>query len=611
MDSLQFVLELNDAMSDPANKQAAAAVKLAEALGQADAASKSLASRLAASANVSESTAKKAINASIKAATQEEAAQKKIAKARADNDARISAKGSALMSAGLDFITKSALAAAAALGAVAVASTVFALSQADQKRNLQLTLEAMLGSEQAGVQMEEQLNALAKTLPVTRERIDSLAVSLINAGQTGDTLMRTIKALATVEATAGAEGAGKLENLIEKWNTLGKVEPINAKQLAGTGITIDALNSLIAQKMGTTVANVEALMKAGKVKVSTGVDALNEIIEKRLGGVASKKLSLLSVQFEKAKENLGNLFEDSLGAGGIERFSAAIMDVLGLLDDSTQSGMSLKFLLGEIFTPLGEAMTGILPLVKVLIIQLEIEALRMYIFLKPAIKAIRELLGEVDEETTIEFVRTLGQVVFYTAAALTLAVGAVVAVGAAIAGAFIIPIQDGILALVGFYDSVVSVWDSIKGLDVFQIGSDLITGFVNGIEDSASKVWDSMSDLGKKALESMGISLDAHSPSRKAMALGMFTGEGFAMGLDASNDNADAAATRMVQLPAAAPAGGGRGGVTFNIENHFGPGTTQADAEAIGDAVLEKIKAAYESIGIQMGAPVIEESTAA
>jgi hypothetical protein len=70
-----------------------------------------------------------------------------------------------------------------------------------------------------------------------------------------------------------------------------------------------------------------------------------------------------------------------------------------------------------------------------------------------------------------------------------------------------------------------------EGIDLYQIGKDIIQGLINGIGSMVKNVGDKVKELADKIPEGIKKFLGIHSPSRVLMELGEFTGEGFAKGI--------------------------------------------------------------------------------
>ncbi|TCN00863.1 TP901 family phage tail tape measure protein [Paenibacillus sp. BK033] len=78
--------------------------------------------------------------------------------------------------------------------------------------------------------------------------------------------------------------------------------------------------------------------------------------------------------------------------------------------------------------------------------------------------------------------------------------------------------------------------DWIKGLpkQMLEIGKNIIQGIVDGITGSIGKIKDKIKEIASTITDGIKGLLDIHSPSRVMMAIGEFTGEGMALGLQNS-----------------------------------------------------------------------------
>lgn len=105
----------------------------------------------------------------------------------------------------------------------------------------------------------------------------------------------------------------------------------------------------------------------------------------------------------------------------------------------------------------------------------------------------------------------------------------------------------------GAWDSlkkiVTDVWDNIMkylgGIDLGQIGKDIIAGLIKGIGSMTKAVTDTVKRIADSIPEGIKKILGIHSPSRVTEALGGFVGEGFANGIIGSANQVQKATTAL------------------------------------------------------------------
>ncbi|WP_160037319.1 phage tail tape measure protein [Paenibacillus sp. USDA918EY] len=101
----------------------------------------------------------------------------------------------------------------------------------------------------------------------------------------------------------------------------------------------------------------------------------------------------------------------------------------------------------------------------------------------------------------------------------------------------------------GIWNKITEIWNRIigflKGINLFDIGRNIIEGMVNGISSMANAVVDKMKEIGNSITEKVKGILGIHSPSRVMMELGFYTGEGLAKGIDGTQDRVSAASAGL------------------------------------------------------------------
>ncbi|MED0676992.1 phage tail tape measure protein [Aneurinibacillus thermoaerophilus] len=83
--------------------------------------------------------------------------------------------------------------------------------------------------------------------------------------------------------------------------------------------------------------------------------------------------------------------------------------------------------------------------------------------------------------------------------------------------------------------TIVNIWNSVmaffRGINLHQIGRDIIQGLINGIGSMAGLLSEKVKSLANSALEIIKKTLGIASPSKETTQLGKWTGEGFAKGI--------------------------------------------------------------------------------
>ncbi|TPG89950.1 phage tail tape measure protein [Brevibacillus laterosporus] len=137
----------------------------------------------------------------------------------------------------------------------------------------------------------------------------------------------------------------------------------------------------------------------------------------------------------------------------------------------------------------------------------------------------------------------------------------------------------------GIKDSIVNGWraavDFLKSIDLFEIGKNVVQGFVNGIKSMVGDIKESIAGIATSAVDQFKSVLDIHSPSRVFMELGGFTGEGYGIGIQNSLPDVSRAISSlagetvggMAQMPNTAQA------VQSSMYNHHTTNNTSGPAK--------------------------------
>mgnify|MGYP000346657238 CR=1 FL=1 len=452
-----------------------------------------------------------------------------------------------------------AVVAIVAIGAALVAGLAklgaWAVGLADTRRNLGLTLEAVLESKDAAVDMSAAFSDVGHSTGVGSDRLLELTRELKKAKVAAADMPTALEALATQEAALGDTG--------------GTAELI--KQLETGQKSVDALSQEMGDKYGDIVD------RQGKSLSRTG---------------------------DELKRNLGEIF----GGLDIEPLLAGLADAVGLLDTTTGTGYALKTMFETLFQPLLDAVVSTIPYAQLFFVKFINTILRIAVAVKPAVTALSELFG-VDPSDSMTIVMDGARV---AATALAVAVGAVVvAIGAVALAA--LQIGRGFMAA---YNLAATAWNAIKAavnagkeaiaaVDLEAVGKDLIDGLVKGVKAGMPKVASAFGLVGQVAEGALRTSTETKSPSKLFERLGYYQPEGFALGIESGTPLVERAITGMVGTGgemAKPVAGKGRGGsltvesIVINIH-----GTSEEDMPSrVRGGVIQALEEAALELGLDL-----------
>lgn len=94
-----------------------------------------------------------------------------------------------------------------------------------------------------------------------------------------------------------------------------------------------------------------------------------------------------------------------------------------------------------------------------------------------------------------------------------------------------IPILVNMLPII--FDAIISAFESV---DWSSIGKNIIDGLINGLKSMVSNLGNAVVNIAKGVADSFKSTLGIHSPSTLFMEYGIYTGKGYAIGIDKSAD---------------------------------------------------------------------------
>lgn len=349
---------------------------------------------------------------------------------------------------------------------------------------------------------------------------------------------------------------------------------------AETGQSTAALNDMEKQLKAAKVsaANMPAALRAAALaetalgkggaqefvdQITAGkksVKALSAEVQSKLGGIVAKQLMGVDAQSAKLHKNIGDLF----GGLNIDSALGGLQTLVDLFDKNTAAGQAMKFLFESVFQPIIDQAQNAAYVVEAFALGFLIGLTKVYIALKPAIKAVSEFFGFKDTSLSdvLAVATKAGEYAAYIfvgfVAALGLVIGvigAVVAVSLAWSAALfgmIAAIAAAVIWVDGaFIDAFKAVWDYLAALPakMVQMGTDLIMGLVNGIAGAASRVADAVTGAVGGAIDAAKKKLGIASPSKVFAEIGGYTGDGLTQGVEDATPGVQDAFANMVEPP--------------------------------------------------------------
>jgi hypothetical protein len=396
--------------------------------------------------------------------------------------------------------------AAAVAGTLAIAA--YAIGLADSKRNSKLASEAMEAMHPELIALRSDFEALTNETGMHTDELQELAGALKEAGVAAGDMPAALRAAALAETALGQGGS----------------------------------KDFIAD------------IKAGKVAVGE----LSKEVSGKLGPIVSKQMMGIGAQTEKLKKNFTGLFSGL----NIDPVLAGFETLVSLFDENTAAGQAMKFLFESVFQPLIDQAENAAYVVEAFALGFLIGLTKIYIAVKPAIKAIGEFLGFEDTSLseTLDVVQVAAEALSYVFVGIVGIfglVGAVLAIAAAGFFALVAPIFAVVGAitylaaqLVGiFMGAWQSVTEFLSGINLMTIGSDIIMGLVNGILSAPDAILNAITGVVGGAIDAAKSLLGISSPSKVFAEMGAQTGEGFVAGVEDTTGDAQAAMSDMVEPP--------------------------------------------------------------
>ncbi len=595
MGTISEALELQDRVTSPANKMAAAVGRVAAAMDRYKASAKGAERQKAFAGVIKEASAlRKLEDARAKERASSDAkARKAIEQKRAKEAAAFKASGAAhargeqgdkkalaatsAIAAGIVAVGAAAIATAIKVGEI-TASLVEAVGEAHATREAVTGMLKQLGATNAPKALEA-LDRLSLKLGLSLEEGRKQFVDLGKAGKTASEAAGIIKMRADLIAVGNsAEMADE------------KLKPV-----------------LEAKGAGATAA---ALAKVGKEAgvAGDGVAAANKRLTTFEGFVTRLKNAPARIFDQLAKSAGPSL--DKLG----EKANKALDELLRSPEAAAAVGMVTQGLT-KVIDVVSELMPLVMPFVKGFAEGVKPIAKA----LGPVADAISKAFGG-DNQSKMSTAEKIGKLIGTAFSIAAVAIGVVAGVVGVVAASFV---ACGIVAaglgaaigkLIGWAIVLVSDFPSLVGSamnrakaymmlladSAGETANNLIQGLVDGISGGAGRVITAVKELGASVKSALSSALQIKSPSKVMQKLGGHISGGLAKGISGGQGMVEKASAGLGNVSAggvaAGATGGGGGNATVNINVTAAPGATQADGEALALGMLPIIRREVTSI---------------
>lgn len=476
-----------------------------------------------------------------------------------------------------------AVAAAAVYATVKVAA--WAVGLADSARNAALTQQAVEAMNPAIAAASPLFAALTDETGLGAAELDDLTKSLTKAKVSAANMPAALRAAALAERALGKGGS----------------------------------------------AEFVAQLEAGKVAAS----ALSAEVSGKLGPIVAKQMRGLGAQSEKFKSNVSSLF----GGLNIEPVLDGMQRLVALFDKNTVAGQTIKFLFESIFQPLIDQADHAAIVIEAFALGFLIGLTKVYIAVKPAIKAVKEFFGFDDSSLsdTLDVAKVAGEAVAYVFVGFVAALAAVGAViGIVVGQVFVVTgviaaLAAGVVAAgVMIYDGFVSAWhavvDFFSTLSLASIGTNIINGLIDGVVNMGPNFLNAITGVVGGAIKAVKSLLGIHSPSTVFAAIGDNTMGGYTEGVEEAAPEAQAATAAAMDptasaakldalsgnlgaatasaAPAPAPASAASGGASVNLAgatfNLYGVEGAEDAERRIGELLTKIMQGDAASLGAEM-----------
>ncbi len=450
-----------------------------------------------------------------------------------------------------------AAAAAAALIAVgaAAAATAFSIAKfvivsADAARMMQLTRKANLaGRDDWAKNLGDQVDALGRKIPIAKERLNELGISLAKSRIGGQTMVDAMAAVGGATAAAGDDLGTKLEGIVKR-GALSRRFQLSPQELMGMDLDFSDVAKAYASGMHMSVEKARMALFEGRVKLSDGAAALKAAVEKKFGAINADKLLGLDNQLTKFKQDLAGLAKDV----NLKPVLEGIKSLADNFDQTNVNGKAMRGIVTTIGSAIGVTFKEGVPVLQTFVDKAVWGALKIENYWLRARMSFRETFGE---KTSLDFVAFKASL----SGVLGVAESFVPVVSLVVEGTKLLGIAfDQVGGQVeNTKKCLVDAKDAIVGMDWASTGMAIADGITGGLASGGLRLIDKVKGLADDVKSAFRGKLEIHSPSRAMERDAFQIPAGAAKGVERGTPLLEAAVDAMTpkSLGAGGPSSGG------------------------------------------------------
>jgi hypothetical protein len=481
----------------------------------------------------------------------------------------------------------------AAVGALTAKLSKFIVVEADAARMAKLTRQANLaGNASWAKNLGDQVDELARHVPLAKDKINELGLSLARSRIGGQTMVDTMKAVAGATAAAGDDLGNKLKGLVSRGAFTRRFQ-LSPQELLGMDLDFSDVAKAYAQGMHVSVDKARQALFEGRVRLADGAAALKRAVETKFGAINSAKLLGLDNQLQTFKQDLAGLAKDA----DIEPVLKSIQKLEENFSQTNVNGRAMKHMFETLGKSIGLTFEQGTPIVQDFVDKAVYGALRLENYWLRSKIALKGVFGK---DTKVEWL-AFSTVASAVASPLVLMARSLEtgAKAASLAGENIGLLSDEVR-------KIKKDTEEAFGLEGWEeLGANVVKGLAKGVLSGADPLLASIGTLGEDVKKAFAGALGIHSPSKVFEEYGRQTTAGFEKGVHGSAPAAAAATAAMAPVQSASSAPNSRASLTI----HFNPqitiqGGVDAKAQLSDPSLLQpmtdQLLAAIRAAGIEV-----------